>query len=174
MCKCKKNLLLGITSLFCVSSLAAGKEEVKVSDFGWDAEDSTRIVQAALDSGAKRVVFDRQTGPWIVTPVKARSNTEIVFEEGAELQAKKGAFQGVYEYLMVFSSVTNVSLIGRGDRGGILRMHKSDYQKSPYAPSEWRHTLAIRGAVNVKVENMSFIHSGGDGISIGGEKGGLG
>ena len=174
MSKCKKNLLLGITSLFCVASLAAGKEEVKVSDFGWDAEDSTRIVQAALDSGAKRVVFDRQTGPWIVTPVKARSNTEIVFEEGAELQAKKGAFQGVYEYLMVFSSVTNVSLIGRGDRGGILRMHKSDYQKSPYAPSEWRHTLAIRGAVNVKVENMSFIHSGGDGISIGGEKGGLG
>ena len=52
MCKCKKNLLLGITSLFCVASLAAGKEEVKVSDFGWDAEDSTRIVQAALDSGA--------------------------------------------------------------------------------------------------------------------------
>jgi hypothetical protein len=153
--------------------LAAGREEVKVSDFGWDAEDSTRIVQAALDSGAKRVVFDRQSGPWIVTPVKARSNTEIVFEDGVELQAKKGTFQGIHEYLMEFSSVTNVSLIGRGDRGGILRMHKSDYQKAPYAPSEWRHALAIRGSVDIRVENMSFIHSGGDGISIGGEKGGL-
>ena len=36
---------------------------VKVSSFGFDAEDSTEIIQRALDSGARTLVFDRQAGP---------------------------------------------------------------------------------------------------------------
>ena len=167
-------MFLTFLAALCTMCAFAAKEEVKVSDFGWDAEDATRHVQAALDSGARRVVFDRQAGPWIVTPVKARSHTEIVFEDGVELQAKRGEFHGLWDYLLDFSGVTNVSLVGLGVKGGTLRMHKADYQTAAYRPSEWRHALAIRGAVNVRVENMSFISSGGDGISIGGVKGGLG
>ncbi len=151
----------------------AAKEEVKVSDFGWDAEDATRYVQAALDSGARRVVFDRQAGPWIVTPLKARSHTEIVFEDGVELVAKRGGFRGVRDSMLMLDNVTNVAIVGHGPRGGIFRMHKADYRVEPYAPSEWRHALALCGAVGVRVENMSFIESGGDGICLGwgGKKG---
>ena len=170
----RRLLPLGWAALGVACAFAAAKEEVKVSDFGWDAEDATRYVQAALDSGARRVVFDRQAGPWIVTPVKARSDTDIVFEDGVELVAKRGEFHGLYDYLLDFSGVTNVSLVGRGGKGGTLRMHKADYQTDAYRPSEWRYALAICGAVNVRVENMSFVSSGGDGICIGGMKGGLG
>lgn len=145
----------------------AAKEEVKVSEFGWSADDSTGFVQAALDSGAKRVVFDRQAGPWIVRPVKARSNTDIVFEDGVELLAKKGEFHGKRDYLLDMSGVTNVTLVGLGEKGGTLRMRKADYQKPPYVHSEWRYALSLLAAKNVRVENMSFVESGGDGICMG-------
>ena len=167
-------MALGWAALGAACALAAVKEEVKVSDFGWDAADATCYVQAAFDSGARRVVFDRQAGPWIVTPVKARSHTDIVFEDGVELVAKRGEFHGLRDCLLDFAGVTNVSLVGLGAKGGTLRMHKADYQTDAYRPSEWRYALAIRGAVNVRVENMSFISSGGDGICIGGMKDGLG
>ena len=139
---------------------------VKVSDFGWDSADATRQVQAALDSGARRIVFDRAAGPWIVGPVEVRSNTDIVFEDGVELQAKRGAFLGRHDCLMSFRGVTNVTLVGMGAKGGTLRMHKMDYRKPPYEPSEFRHALSMAGAENVLVENMSFVSSGGDGIEI--------
>ena len=146
---------------------AAAPKEVRVSDFGCDAEDATRFVQAALDSGAKRVVFDAKGSPWIVKPVRAHSDTDIVFEDGVELLAKKGEFHGKRDYLLDLSNVTNVTLVGLGAKGGTLRMNKADYQKPPYTPSEWRYALSLLGAVRVQVENMSFLESGGDGICLG-------
>lgn len=146
-----------------VSALA----EVKVSSFGYDAADATRFLQAALDSGARKVVVDRQAGPWISNPLYARSNTEIVFEDGAEILAKRGAFMLVRgNSLLSLECVTNVTVRGLG-RGGTLRMWKKDYQAAPYAHSEWRHALNIMSAQNILVENMSMVSSGGDGIYLG-------
>lgn len=156
--------ILPLAVAFSHSVFAA--DSVKVSDFGWDAVDSTRHVQAALDSGARRIVFDRVPGPWVVEPVEVRSNTDIVFEDGVELQAKRGAFLGRHDSLMSFRGVTNVTLVGMGAKGGTLRMHKLDYRKPPYEPSEFRHALSMAGAENILVENMSFVSSGGDGIEI--------
>ena len=164
-----KRFALIVSAAFCAGAFAAAKEEVKVSDFGWNAEDATEIVQAALDSGAKRVVFDNKGAPWIVKPVKAHSNTDIVFEDGVELLAKKGEFHGKRDFLLDMSYATNSTLTGLGEKGGVLRMRKADYQKPPYSHSEWRYALSLLGAVRVKVENMSFVESGGDGICLGRE-----
>ena len=164
--------LLVFATCCSLHAFAVAKNEVKVSDVGWNPLDSTRFVQAALDSGARRVVFDRQAGPWVVAPLKARSNTEIVFEDGVELVAKKGEFHGIRDHLLEFHGVTNVSLVGLGKCGGILRMHRSEYRAKPYFPSEWRHTLSMQGAADILVENMSFVESGGDGICLGALKGG--
>ena len=160
MQKRKSILAIGFGTILAVFSGAAG-ETVKVSQFGFDPEDSTRFVQAALDSGAKCVVFDHRGAPWIVRPLKARSNTDIVFEDGVELLAKRGEFRGKRDYLLDMSNVTNCTIRGLGEKGGVLRMHKADYQKPPYEHSEWRYALSLLGAVCVNVENMSFIASGG-------------
>jgi len=136
---------------------------VKVSDFGFDREDSTKFIQAALDSGASRVVFDRRSeGPWVANKIKGRSNTEIVFEDGAELVAKRGAFLGVTDALFTFCGVSNVTIRGRGR----VRMWKADYQKPPYKWAEWRHALSLLGSRNVTVEDLEIVESGGDGIYI--------
>ena len=159
---------LTFLAVSCVGLCAsAAQERVKVSDFGWDAADSTRFIQAALDSGAKTVIFDRQASPWISLPLQGRSNLEIIFEEGVELQAKRGAYSGKRDSLLSFIGATNVILRGAGAKGGILRMHKRDYQKPPYEPAEWRYALQLSGVKGVHVENMSFIASGGDGIVLG-------
>lgn len=151
----------------CSRSGVVGKRTVRVSDFGYDREDSTRFLQAAFDSGADRVIVDRQAGPWITKPLFGRSNQEIVFEDGVELVAKRGEFKGVRDMLLSFILTTNVVLRGEGKAGGTLRMWKTDYQdKSQYEPAEWRYTLALYGVLNARVENMSFVSSGGDGICI--------
>ncbi len=170
MSGCALTVALAVLGMVGVS--LAAKDEVRVSDFGWDATDATRHVQAALDSGARRIVFDRQPSPWVVEPIKARSCTEIVFEDGVELVAKRGEFHGIRDHLLEFHGVTNVSLVGLGERGGILRMHRAEYRVAPYHPSEWRHALSIMGAADIRVENMSFVEAGGDGICLGALEGG--
>ena len=40
---------------------ASGRDVVTASSFGWNAEDATKCLQAALDSGAKKVIVDRKS-----------------------------------------------------------------------------------------------------------------
>ncbi len=152
-------------------ALCHAAQGVKMSSFGYNAEDSTEIIQRALDSGVPTLVFDRQAGPWITRPLVAHSNQELIFEDGVELLAKKGEFHGIRDYLFRCEGVSNLVIRGLGPKGGTFRMHKRDYQKPPYARSEWRYTLRLCGVENVHVENMRFVSSGGDGIVIGAFKG---
>ena len=110
-------------ALVVVATAAFGRE-VKVSSFGYDPEDSTRFLQAALDSGADRVIVDRQKDPWISKPLFGRSNTEIVFEDGAEILAKKGEFLGKYDSLLSFIGMSNV--VVRGDGNVVVRNDSPD------------------------------------------------
>ena len=138
--------------------------EVKVSSFGYDPVDSTRFIQAALDSVHPKIVLDRQAGPWCTLPLKGRSNKEFVLEPGVELVAKRGAFLKRRDYLFELSCVTNFTL--RGGEGSVFRMWKEDYRKPPYERGEWRYTFRIERSMNVLVENMCFVESGGDGIVV--------
>lgn len=144
---------------------------VKVSSFGFDPADSTEIVQKAIDSGARKLILDDCGSPWVVRPLTMRSNVELVFEDGVELVAKRGEFKGTLDVLVNCVSVSNIVIRGLGAKGGVLRMHKKDYQGSAYVKSEWRHALRLTGVENVRVENMSFLSSGGDGIVVSALKG---
>ena len=148
---------------------AANPTEVKVSDFGYDATDATEIIQKALDSGASRVIVDAAKGPWTVRPLFVRSNTEVVFEEGAQLLAKPGEFMPRKSALVSVVCATNVTLRGLG-KGATLRMRITDYQNPPYKKGEWRHALNIKSSKNVLVENLLLADSGGDGVYLGVEK----
>lgn len=157
-------MMAGLAFALMAGAALAGGKTVKVSDFGWDPVDSTKYIQAALDSDAATVILDRQAGPWMTLPLLARSNKTVIFEPGVELQAKKGAFLAIRDYLFTLDAVTNVTLIGSG--GARMKMHKSDYQKPPYPRSEWRYALRIVGSTNVFVKGLSFVESGGDGILV--------
>ena len=144
---------------------AGDRGEANVTWWGFDEADSTPFVQAALDSGADRVVVPAMETPWIVEPLFVnRNNVEIRFEEGAVLEAKKGSFRGRNDSLLTVRDREDIRLVGYG---AVFRMHKEDYMKPPYPDAEWRNTLAIRGCTNVTVLGLTLRSSGGDGIYIG-------
>ena len=152
---------------FLLAAAVAGADSVKVSDFGYDAADSTDFIRAALTSGARRVTLDRQAGPWYTLPLKMPSNVELVLEPGVELVAKRGEYKGLRDYLLELPYCTNVTV--RGGAGSTLRMWKRDYQGPDYKHGEWRYALRIHNAVNVLVEGLRIVESGGDGIGVTGE-----
>ena len=155
---------LMIFSAAALISVSGSAESVKISSFGYDPEDSTRFIQAALDSDYSRIILDRQAGPWYTLPLKGRSNKEFVLEPGVELVAKRGAFLKRRDYLFEIANVTNFTL--RGGEGSAFRMWKEDYRKPPYEPGEWRYGLRIVNCQNVLVEGLRVEKSGGDGIGI--------
>ena len=136
---------------------------VKVSSFGFDPEDSTRFLQAALDSDGSEIVVDKMPSAWVTTPLKGTSNKRIVFDDGVEMVAKKGSFLASGDHLFSFVNCSNIVLSGRA----LLRMRKADYQKPPCVKSDQRHVLNFRGCRNVAIEGLTIAEAGGDGIYVG-------
>ena len=159
---------LTLTCLAWTAAVAAAWGElVKVSErFGFDPTNSTRFIQQALDSGLPEIVLDNKGSPWITLPLKGRSNQTLYFEDGVTLLAMKGAYLSTGDQVLNYNCVSNVAVVGLGRRGGTIRMHKADYLKWPYKPSQWRHTIMVWGVSGFRIENMTLAESGGDGIEL--------
>ena len=153
-----------------VAKVASGElREARASWWGFDAADSTACLQAAINSGAAKLIVEKMPSPWVVTPLKAASNQHIVFEDGAVLLAKRGEFVGRSDRLFAVDGVENVRITGYG---ATLRMWRDDYARGKdgkgrdYRRGEWRHTLSVSGSRNVFIEGLTLEESGGDGIYI--------
>ena len=156
-----------------LADVAAGKiAQAHAIWWGFDANDSTAQLQAALDCNAPVIivdcpVIDGKTYPWIVRPLDVKGNREIVFAQNAELLAKKGEFLGKADSLVKIVGQSNVTL--RAEKAGTttLRMRKTDYHQAPYQKAEWRHALSIKSSSNIVVDGLNLVDSGGDGIYLG-------
>ncbi|MBQ7190263.1 MAG: right-handed parallel beta-helix repeat-containing protein [Kiritimatiellae bacterium] len=148
-----------------VRQVQEGKcKEARASWWGFNSEDSTEALQAALRSRASRLIIDKMPSPWISRPLWGRSDLEIVFEPGSEILAKKGEFFGKSDALFTLRCCTNVTIIGYG---ATMRMRRDDYDKPPYEHAEWRHALSLMSCRNIRVLGISLLESGGDGIYLG-------
>jgi hypothetical protein len=148
-----------------IKKIKSGRiKTASVAWWGFDKEDSTKIFQAAIDSNAKRILVPNMTSPWILGKIFLRSNQEIIFENGAELKAKKGEFLGKKDSLLNLININNVAIYGYG---ASLAMNKEDYTKPPYEKAEWRHGINLRGANNVSISGLTIRDTGGDGIYVG-------
>ncbi len=133
--------------------------------WGFDAEDATETLQAAIDSKAKTLVVPYMGRPWIVKPLRLHGDQTIEFQAGVLVLAKRGEFKGKGDSLFTAVEAENLTLKGYG---ATLRMRKKDYQNSPYEKAEWRMGLAIRGCKNVLIEGLQIESTGGDGVYIDG------
>jgi hypothetical protein len=134
------------------------------ADWGFDPEDSTEYIQAAINSGVRTVVIQNMGADWVIKPVKFASNQLVVFEPGVVVAAKPGSFQGPADCLMRGMIVSNVTLWGYG---ATLRMRREDYIGPDYEHGQWRHCLSFQGSDNVSILGLRCEQSGGDGIYIG-------
>ncbi len=141
-------------------------KEARASWWGFDPVDSTGILQAAFDSKVPRLIIDKKSSAWVVRPLFIRGNMEIIFEDGAEIVAKRGEYKPLRDCLITAEKADNVTIRGLGN-GGILRMYKKDYlDKKQYKHGEWRHCLNIIESNNFRLENMKIYSSGGDGVYL--------
>jgi len=148
-----------------IKEVESGKRlEARADWWGFDEKDATRALQSAIRSKARKVIVPNLGKPWIVKPIKLRSELELVFEKGVEIQALPGDFQQPNSSLISAANVKNVTITGNG---ATLRMWKGDYQKPPYSKSEWRHALSFHSGENVTISDLVVRDSGGDGIYLG-------
>lgn len=149
-----------------IDQVAAGEvQEARASWWGFNPEDATESLQAAINSGVAKLTVDNMGKPWVVRPIELASDQEIVFEKGVEVVAKRGEFKGRGDSLLKAYGKSNITLIGYG---ATIRMHRADYANPElYEKAEWRHTLSIRSSSNVKVYGLTLAESGGDGIYLG-------
>ncbi len=132
--------------------------------WGYDPVDATEAIQSAINSGAKTVTIPNVGRPWLVRPIHLASDQTIVLERGVVILAKKNAFRGIHDCLLMGIDIKNVEIRGYG---AVLRMRKADYTGPPYLTSEFRHTLSLEGASHVKILGLTLEASGGDGIYLG-------
>lgn len=168
-------------NLEAIADVCSGKNSVaNAAWWGFDPEDATEGLQAAIDSGAKRVVVPNMYADWIVQPIKLAGNQEIIFEPGTVVTAKRGEYRGRGDSMFTAQDVENLTIRGYG---ATFRMWKQDYITGlvleqmgwnrwygQYEKAEWRMTLAIRGSKNVNVLGLTLKDSGGDGIYVNGSK----
>lgn len=131
--------------------------------WGFHASDSTAALQAAFDSGAKKLLIPFMGEPWITRPLHLRANQEVTFAPGVLLLAKRGEFRGKRDSLLSADGLSNLTLRGYG---ATLRMWKRDYQHVPYEKAEWRMGVALRGCKKVLIEGVRVESTGGDGFYV--------
>ena len=162
-----------------VLEVQSGKRtEANAAWWGFNEEDATDGLQAAIRSGAKKVIVPNLGKDWIVRPIQLVSGQEIVFEPGVVITAQRGDYRGGGDSVLNADNLTNVVIRGYG---ATVRMQKEDYivgkvlkdlnwnrWYGQYEKAEWRMPLAIRGCVNVTVEGLTLRDSGGDGIYVAG------
>lgn len=154
-----------------VAEVESGRrKEAKVSWWGFDSEDSTRFLRAAIESKAAKLVLDQQAGPWVTRPLVLRSEISLLIPEGVELLAKRGEYRGMADSMLTLNCCTNVTISG----GGTIRMWFDDYvDRRLYAWSEWRHAILMRDSENVLIEKLRVVDSGGDGLYVGRSRTGI-
>jgi hypothetical protein len=140
------------------------RREANAVWWGFDPEDATVALQEAIRSGADRIIVPNMGTAWHVRPISLESGQEIVFKPGVVIEAFKGEFQGGGDNLFKAVNKHDIRLTGAG---AVFRMHKRDYTKAPYTPSQWRHAIALHGCRNIKIAGLAIYESGGDGIYIG-------
>ncbi len=163
----KIRVFLAVLFAGCLLCAAEVPEVVNASSFGFNAEDATGCLQKAIDSGAKKVIIENMGSPWIVRPLKLRSNLHLFFKAGAVVEAKRGAYYDIRD--TVFSARNCHRITLEGEKDAAIRMHKKDYQnpKLKYARSQWRNCIRLIGCYNVTIRNLKLLSSGGDGITLG-------
>lgn len=140
------------------------RAEANASWWGFDESDSTKALQAAIRSKAKKIIIPNMGRPWMVNPIFLESDKEIVLEKGVIIAAKSGSFRGRTDSLFYIINKHNITLKGYGAE---FVMRKHDYIHAPYEKAEWRHCINIQGSQNVKIYGLRLADSGGDGIYIG-------
>ena len=74
-----------------IKEVKEGKRKVAYASWwGFDPEDATEALQAAIDSGAPKVVVENMGRPWVVSrTINLRSNRRLCLKRASSLRLKR-------------------------------------------------------------------------------------
>ena len=148
-----------------VAEVVAGtRQTASAAWWGFNETDATPCLQAAINSGAKRVVVPNMGKDWIITPITLSANQEIFFEPGVVVTAKPGAFKGTHDSLFRAKGQGGITI---GGYGATLRMQKADYMSDAYSKAEWRTAIYFDSCHDVRIYGLTIRDTGGDGVYLG-------
>ncbi len=135
---------------------AAKVHTVNASSFGWNDKDAAAALQAAIDSGAQKVIVDwRDEGDWIISPVILRtSNQEIAVADGVTIRGRTDSNSDLPGLLTIPEGVTNIFL-----HGIVTAAIAVDGEK-------YKHALTIYGGENVNIDNLTVVSDECEGIKV--------
>jgi len=140
------------------------EDSLLLSDWGYNRDDSTGLLQKAINSKYKVIIIPAEPGPWKTRPLFIyKDDLTIILEKGAQLLAKRGSYMEKGDSLLTLNGVKNISIYGYG---AIMQMWRDDYDKEPYEHSEWRHGIKILSCNNINIYGLTIMGTGGDGIYI--------
>ncbi|HCG50942.1 MAG TPA: hypothetical protein DE060_17265, partial [Lentisphaeria bacterium] len=151
-----------------IADVKAGKTDTAYASWwGFREEDSAEFLQAAINSGAKKVVIDYTGKDWITgKTLILPSNLELVIADKVTVKAKRGAFKGLGDSLFKAPGSRNTMI--RGEGSAKLMMNRKDYEdKTKYRLGEWRHIIYLQGVTDFTIRDILLTGSGGDGIYVG-------
>ena len=162
-----------------VREVLAGKRPIaNAAWWGFDEEDSTDAIQAAINSLAKTVLVPDVGHDWYVRPINLVSNQTLRFEKGVVIAAKRGEYHGRGDSVFTGRDISHIKLIGPG---ATIRMQKEDYIVGltlvdfkwhrwfdMYPKAESRMVVNLQGCSDVSIEGLTLRDSGGDGIIVAG------
>jgi predicted neuraminidase/polygalacturonase len=166
-----------------VKEVLAGKRTAaNAAWWGFNEEDATEALQAAIKSGAKQVVVPNLGKDWMVRPIALAGEQELTFEEGVVVTAKRGEYRGNGDCVFRADNLANLTIRGYG---ATIRMQKEDYIVGAvlkdyfnwrrwfgqYEKAEWRMPLVINGCTNFNLYGLTLRDSGGDGLMLSGAGG---
>jgi FG-GAP-like repeat/RTX calcium-binding nonapeptide repeat (4 copies) len=134
--------------------------------YGFNATDATATLQAAIDSGADRVIVRNQGTPWLISStIQLKSNQEIRFEPNVVVKAKSGSFLSNTVPLFQALGINNIKLIGEGigANQATLAMNKNEFSSTS---NSYGHIIGIRGTDNYTISGLTLTGAGGDGIIV--------
>jgi FG-GAP-like repeat len=135
--------------------------------YGFNAIDATAALQAAIDSGADKVIVRNQGTPWLISrTIKLKSNQEIRFEQDVVVKAKSGSFLSNTTSLFQALGVNNIKLVGEGIGASqaTLAMNRNEFSATNL--NSYGHIIAIEGTDNYTISGLTLTGAGGDGIII--------
>ena len=151
-----------------VAAVKAGRiDTAYASWWGFDETDSAEFLQAAIDSGAKKVIVDYTGKDWITgKTLILPSNLELVIADKVTLKAKRWAFKGLGDSLFKAPGTKNTIL--RGEGSAKLMMNRKDYlDTGKYRRGAWRHIIYLQGVSDFTIRDLFLTGAGGDGIYVG-------
>ena len=146
-----------------------GAREVRVKDFGWNAENATEAFEKAFATPAKVVVVDKMSGPWRVETINVPDGRTLVLEKGVQILGTKDSQLTGSKASVIEVRSRDVFILGKGDNY-VGRYTEKEETGRNVNRQYGGCGLGVNCAENVAVKNITFANNGCDGACICGDR----